>query len=564
MLFKLTGGTVYDPQNGINGEVRDIWMQDGSIVDDPGSGIRPDRDMDVRGYVIMPGGIDMHCHIAGPKVNAGRKMTPEMRRTAPVFKRTATTRSGTTGPVPSTFATGYLYSQMGYTTAFDAAIPGLLARHAHEEFADTPQLDKGFFVLFGNNHYVMDRIREGELEQLDAYCSWMLEEAKGYTIKIVNPGGVESWKQINRMTMQQLDEPVPHFGVTPRAIVRELAHASDRLKLPHSVHIHCNNLGIPGNWETTQHTMESLEGHRGHFAHVQFHSYDGDPNDPRSFRSATSKLVDYVRAHPEITVDVGHVNPGRTLSMTGDAPFSHHLYRLTGNKWLTADCEQESSCGVIPIEYRPEKSLIHAVQWAIALEWYLLMEDPWRCAMTSDHPNGGAFYRYPEIIALLMDRELRLDTMKRLPYQLSERTVLKDIDREYTLYEIAIITRAAPARILGLQHKGHLGVGADADVTIYAPDSDIRRMFERPRSVIKGGIVAADDGDISKEVFGETIFVEPGYEKDALPGIKDWFEEHYTISFRNYGVDSHEVLQPRVVSCEASSDFPVPTPNTSG
>ncbi len=145
------------------------------------------------------------------------------------------------------------------------------------------------------------------------------------------------------MTMQQLDEPVPYFQVTPRAIVRELAAAADRLKLPHSVHIHCNNLGIPGNWETTLHTMNSLEGRRGHFAHVQFHSYAGDPDDPRSFASATPKLIDYVRQHPNVTVDVGHVNPGRTLSMTGDAPFSQHLYRLTGNKWFTADCEQRRS-----------------------------------------------------------------------------------------------------------------------------------------------------------------------------------------------------------------------------
>ena len=171
--------------------------------------------------------------------------------------------------------------------------------------------------------------------------------------------------------------------------------------------------------------------------------------------------------------------------------------------------------------------------------------------MTSDHPNGGAFYRYPEIIALLMDRELRRDTMARLPHGLEERTVLKDIDREYTLSEVAIITRAAPARILGLKHKGHLGAGADADITIYAPDKDIRRMFERPRWVIKGGVVAAEDGDIQKEVFGETFFVEPGFDQNSLPGIKDWFEEHYTISFSNYPVDTHYVDQPHVVPCDS-------------
>ncbi|MBL8816060.1 MAG: formylmethanofuran dehydrogenase subunit A [Planctomyces sp.] len=540
-LLKIEGGTVYDPANGVDGLVADLWIRDGRIVAAPASPeVRPDQTFDARGYVIMPGGIDMHSHIAGPKVNSGRKMIPDMKRNGQTISRTAITRSGTIGPAPSTFATGYLYSTMGYTTAFDAAIPGLLARHAHEEFADTPQIDKGFYVLFGNNHYVMDRIRAQEQEQLDAYCSWMLSSIRGYTIKLVNPGGVESWKQISRMSIQQLDSPVPEFGVTPRDIVRELSATADRLALPHSVHIHCNNLGIPGNWQTTLHTMQSLEGHRGHFAHVQFHSYKGDPNDPRSFASAAPELVDYVKAHPNVTVDVGHVNPGKTLSMTGDAPFSFYLRHIRNNKWFAADCEQESSCGVIPIEYRPEKSLIHAVQWAIALEWYLLMDDPWRCAMTSDHPNGGAFYRYPEVIALLMDRELRRDTIRKLPHQLTSRTVLNDIDREYTLQEIAIITRAAPARILGLRQKGHLGVGADADITIYTPDRDRRKMFASARWVFKAGELVVDDGDICRQVFGDTHFVAPHYSEESLPGIEEWFQNHYTIQFSNYAIsDDH-------------------------
>ena len=44
------------------------------------------------------------------------------------------------------------------------------------------------------------------------------------------------------------------------------------------------------------------------------------------------------------------------------------------------------------------KSLVHALQWAIGLEWYLLVDDPWRVAMSTDHPNGGSFLAYPEIV----------------------------------------------------------------------------------------------------------------------------------------------------------------------
>jgi len=42
-----------------------------------------------------------------------------------------------------------------------------------------------------------------------------------------------------------------------------------------------------------------------------------------------------------------------------------------------------------------------------------------------------------------------------------------------SLYEIAILTRANPARTIGMAwRKGHLGAGADGDVTVYDIDPD--------------------------------------------------------------------------------------------
>jgi len=81
-FFKIAGGTVYDPVHGVNGERRDIWIREGRIVDAPAPDVRPDRTLDAAGLVVMPGGVDMHCHIAGPKVNSARKMRPEDKRKA--------------------------------------------------------------------------------------------------------------------------------------------------------------------------------------------------------------------------------------------------------------------------------------------------------------------------------------------------------------------------------------------------------------------------------------------------------------------------------------------------
>ena len=108
---------------------------------------------------------------------------------------------------------------------------------------------------------------------------WLLHVTKGYAAKLVNPGGIENWKNQQAGNVQDLDSAIDHFGVTPRQIIAGVAQAVDELRLPHAVHIHTANLGLPGNWTTTLETMKLLEGHRGHMAHIQFHSYDGADGD---------------------------------------------------------------------------------------------------------------------------------------------------------------------------------------------------------------------------------------------------------------------------------------------
>ena len=82
-MLKIINGEVYDPAHNINGEVRDICIENGRIVASVSGG----NTIDATGMVVMPGGVDMHAHIAGPKVNAARKMRPEDHRLDPVPRR---------------------------------------------------------------------------------------------------------------------------------------------------------------------------------------------------------------------------------------------------------------------------------------------------------------------------------------------------------------------------------------------------------------------------------------------------------------------------------------------
>jgi len=149
-----------------------------------------------------------------------------------------------------------------------------------------------------------------------------------------------------------------------------------------------------------------------------------------------------------------------------------------------------------------------------------------------------------------MDRTYRQDVLKTVHPAVRERSVLADLDRQYTLGEIATITRAGPAKILGLKNKGHLGVGADADITIYTPHENKETMFELPRYVIKSGRIVVEEGEIRENLLGKTLHVSPSYDRDIETDIADWFEQYYSIRFRNYPVTDEYLHDSELVGCE--------------
>ena len=239
---------------------------------------------------------------------------------------------------------------------------------------------------------------------------------------------------------------------------------------------------------------------------------------------------------------------GPAMTMTADAHVSAVLRDLGADKWLNHDTEVETGCGIVPYRYRAG-NYVHALQWGIGLELFLLGQNPWQVMLSTDHPNGGSFLSYPKLIRLLMDRAFREDQIGRANQQAIRRTALLDgLDREYTLNEIAIITRAAPARRLGLRDKGHLGVGADADVTIYHDRADREEMFATPRYVIKGGEVVVEEGELRRPDDGVLLSSRAAFDPEVSGVLEPLFGERYTVAFEHYPVRDPALREPaRVV-----------------
>jgi len=545
----LKNGVVYDPANGINGEKMDICIKDGKIVEK----VRFAKEIDLKGRLVMPAGFDIHSHIAGGKVNVGRLFRPEDSLRRLVAKR-GILRSGSGCSVPTVHLTGYDYALMGYTTAIEPAVPPLMARHTHHELNEIPIIDKACFPLFDGNWFVMKFISEEKLEELKAYVAWLLWATKGYAVKITNPGGTEAWGW--RKNVHDIDEEVPFFGVTPKEIITNLVDVCNELKLPHSVHLHCNMLGEPGNYEITIKTLKlvrgrDFEGRQSlHVTHLQFHCYGGE--DWKTFESKADEVAKEVNANDNVTIDTGNVIFGDTTTMTADAPMEFDLYKLTGLKWANKDVELETAPGVTPYIYSP-KVLVNAVQWAIGIELALLIR-PEKVILTTDHPNGGVFTNYPKVIAWLMSRRAREEMLARVHKSTERRTVLPTIDRELDFYEIAMMTRSNPAKSAGFPNKGHLGVGADADVAVYDikpnevdPSRNpelIERAFSRAYLTIKGGEIIVREGEIVKVVHGRTFWVDAMNRVDGSIIEKDlnyFFKRYYSVNLSNYVVREREL-----------------------
>lgn len=539
MLIKLSGGTIYDPVHGINGEQRDIYIQDGYITRKPAASVRIDKTYNLNGKIIMAGAIDIHTHIGGGKVNIARMMLPEDHRQDLVSK-TKLTRSGCGHAAPSTLTAGYRYAEMGYTACFEPAMLPTNARQTHMEMADTPMVDKGAYAMLGSDDFFLQMLAaKKDHEAISDYVSWTINATQAIAIKVVNPGGINAFKFNQRRL--DLDEKNENYGVAPREIIKSLARAVREIGIPHPLHLHGCNLGVPGNMQTTLDTIRAVEGMPLHLTHVQFHSY-GTEGD-REFSSGAAEIAEAVNSNPNISVDVGQVLFGQTVTASGDTmmQYSKH-WHAHPKKWVIMDIECDAGCGVVPFKYR-DKNFVNALQWAIGLELFLLVHDPWRIFLTTDHPNGAPFTSYPHLIRLLMDRTFRNDMLATINKSAAAASRLGSIDREYTLYEIATMTRAAPARSLGLKNRGHLGGGAVADITVYNDLKNKEKMFEKPLYVFKDGQEIVKNGKIVKVVTGGTHTLRPDYDKSIEKLLKKYFDRYMTVKLGNFKIDDDEIVE---------------------
>ena len=322
-------------------------------------------------------------------------------------------------------------------------------------------------------------------------------------------------------------------------IVGAITDALNELNIAHPVHVHTSNLGVPGNFRSTLDTIDATGGLPLHLAHVQFHSYGAEGK--RGFSSAALEIAEKVNENPQITVDVGHVMFGQTVTISADTmqQFANR-HHGTPRTSTFMDIECEAGCGVVPFKYR-SKQFVNALQWAIGLELFLMIKNPWQVFLTTDHPNGASFTTYPHLIRLLMDKSYRDESFLSINKFAQRMSDLEYMKREYSLYEIAIITRAGPALSLGLKDRGHLGPGAIADI-VFIDQATIGNLFFRhPVRVIKDGLSVVINDQIVKVIPGKSHAADVRFNKQIEKHLTQHFASKGTVSMSNFKISDDEM-----------------------
>ena len=497
-----------------------MWIEAGRIVPPPG-GDASAEIVDCAGAIVMAGGIDIHSHIAGGNVNTARLLLPEEHKAA--RPRPANTPLANAGW--STFETGCLYARMGYTTVVEPAVAPHHALHAHLELADTPIIDKGMLCVLGNDDFLLKLLRDRESpDAVRDYVAAVLDGTKALGLKVINAGAAAAFKYNARSF--SLDDVVPFYGVSSRAIVEALQRAVIDLGVPHPLHVHCNNLGIAGSDATLVETIAAARGLPMHLAHIQFYAYGQEGE--RQFSSAAPRVAEAVNAAPNVTVDVGQVMFGQTVTVSSDVMRQFTARDQARPKKSVIFDGDANGGGIVPFNYRRD-NFYNALQWAIGLELFLLIDSPAQVFFTTDHPNGAPFTAYPEIFALLMSRDLRAEWIASLPKDAMAMTTLPSLTREYTLNDIATMTRAAPARLLGLRDRGSLAPGFAADISIYDDMPDRAAMFRKARAAFKDGRCVVRNGDVLALSYGTAHRLEPAQDRAMTGRLDRYYDAMYGL-----------------------------------
>jgi len=372
---------------------------------------------------------------------------------------------------PTVGAIGHAYARMGYTHVNEPLMTLNTASYVHHELSSIPLVDTSALLVL--SLYDIDKeIREGDKASVKSALPLLLDLTKSIGIKIYD------------IRVRYAKKGFFYRGID---VTKCLKFFYDLYKAP----------------KVLLRTYPEL--------------LDEDTDLLRGFHMALigSGIDDDARyeAAIEILKKGGAVDLGIVSPYQDEAVNMRIGYGAATEKFMSMDIGLEQPLIISEVDEKREgntKSLRFALD---ALE-YLPSSI---ISFSTDSPSGCLFSSYPKLFAWLLSCGNR-------------KELAGELDAEYSLYELAQITRTNPARQLGLENKGHLGIGADADIAIYDLDEntdgwELEKRLGNCSFLLKGGETIIREGKLNKERARKKTFhfvpdvKEKAYESELIERI---------------------------------------------
>jgi dihydroorotase len=442
----IAGGRVMDPESGLDA-IRNVGVRGGKIVDISAQPLRGKQTIDAHGLVVAPGFIDLHEHGQEPR---------NYEFQAHDGVTTSLELEVGTADVAAWYAKRQGHSLINYGVSVGHIPVRMAVMH-----------DPGSFIPVGEAAH--RAATPAELQQIDAGIERGLQS-----------GALAVGMGINYTEAASHGEIVDVFKVAA-------AHGA-------SVHVHLryNGLKEPHTWLAAVEEVIAAAASTGaplHVVHITSMGMQDTPRLIEMVEGARKRGLDVTtEAYPypagSTAIESAVFDPGWQDSE--GITYKDLQWAKTGER-LTAETFEKyrKEGGIVIIFSIPES----AVRAALANPIVMVASDGMPITGSKVHPRGqGTFSR---VLGHYVREEKTLDLMTAL--------------RKMTLLPAQRLERRAPM----FQDKGRIRVGADADITVFDPNTIIdKATFEDPLQYSAGisyvfvnGVAVMKEGNLISSIF---------------------------------------------------------------
>ena len=535
----IKNGLIFDPLNNIEGEKKDILIEDEYIVE-KFSKKSDIKEIDAKGKTVIPAALDIHTHIASQQVNWARLLGTKNSTFKKIWQ----------GLTLEKAARDYINN--GYTFILEANVFPSLSKQTIFDLNHLPVLDKGMLLNASNLWALELEFQRGKIDELSVFLSDLLQKTKAFGIKVYNPFESEEWnfKEIR----EDIKKSGRLYNFSALDVYENLTKANERLGLPHSVHAHIegyetkyakdnyaiileriNSLDLVPKLKNNSQTSRSQIFH---LAHASAYNIDGD----------NTKLIDIINQSNKIDIDIGFLTFNKINPLiTSDRKLIENEIKFENeNNILIRSAVEFEGDSFVKFRNFSKNNKEHCILWANGINLALNIKNKWKIQLSLNYPNYGNINDLAEVATWILSNNARMKFMENMTKNFTPDEFFTEPDNNLSFYEYIILSRASPAKSLGLgKIKGNLGICADGDINILdidlhnidtVKDYDvIKKSLSNIEYVIKSGEIIKYGDKLDLSYQGKIFWTKGTVEKDdrsiILKQKKDFYQKYYSIFY---------------------------------